>query len=612
MKKLFVLFLILLFAVLLSGCPEESEDSNKSDKNAADLNQLNDFNAVDKNVFDSNASDENSCTEDWECSEWSECINGKKSQECWDNNECGLANNLTEIRDCNENVPDLNAVDDLNISDLNIFDKNGNCIENWNCTEWSECINGWEKRSCAEQNNCSTTELSPRLYQHCGECIHEETADCITDGDCNGTQTCVGGEWQECVDTPGDDCFGECQGDYTRSCTTAQGCLGLQNCNSWNHTWGLCYDFQYDNCPGECILGQTRNCTTTDKCPGTQTCSYTSWNPCQDIPDDNCPKCIEAWYCYDWGSCVNGTQSRKCLAQTNCGTENEKPALTQSCNCAPFEITVFEIKEGNMYYSDDMGISHNIPLYSGNLSMRNQSSNSQIIDGKTIWYKINFSDANSDGNITFRKNSSTGPIIKEISYINEDYSNEIIFEGANGKTHKYVLMVNDMNSSTVNIWLFLKGGNSPNQQITTQYNKHILLYGTDTTEHVIPEHSFFLPHSPYLPAQLGGGTEYKFNEYFVAAFKIDEDGDSLYEITAYIDTGFRGGNVIVLPNNELDWYSCEVSCEKCTFDDKQGCLIEDPSLGHPTSPSLYTIYGSHIELNNHHLKITFPKNTECN
>ncbi len=42
--------------------------------------------------------------------------------------------------------------------------------------------------------------------------------------------------------------------------------------------------------------------------------------------------CQESWSCTAWSSCVNSIQARTCVDNNNCGTELNKPALTQSCS----------------------------------------------------------------------------------------------------------------------------------------------------------------------------------------------------------------------------------------------------------------------------------------
>ncbi|MFC2143701.1 DNRLRE domain-containing protein, partial [Candidatus Aenigmatarchaeota archaeon] len=48
-----------------------------------------------------------------------------------------------------------------------------------------------------------TFEIDASAGQGCSE---GQTIDCITSEDCDGTKTCAGGEWGECIDIPGDGC----------------------------------------------------------------------------------------------------------------------------------------------------------------------------------------------------------------------------------------------------------------------------------------------------------------------------------------------------------------------------------------------------------------------
>jgi PGF-pre-PGF domain-containing protein len=41
--------------------------------------------------------------------------------------------------------------------------------------------------------------------------------------------------------------------------------------------------------------------------------------------------CQESWTCGDWSSCVNNLQTRTCTDENACGTTNDKPATSQSC-----------------------------------------------------------------------------------------------------------------------------------------------------------------------------------------------------------------------------------------------------------------------------------------
>ncbi|MEM5844448.1 MAG: hypothetical protein QW841_04370, partial [Candidatus Aenigmatarchaeota archaeon] len=41
------------------------------------------------------------------------------------------------------------------------------CQERWVCSEWSECINGIQTRTCVDQNNCGTNNNQPFTSQPC-------------------------------------------------------------------------------------------------------------------------------------------------------------------------------------------------------------------------------------------------------------------------------------------------------------------------------------------------------------------------------------------------------------------------------------------------------------
>ncbi len=48
------------------------------------------------------------------------------------------------------------------------------CVESWSCTDWSECVNQIQKRTCTDSNECGTTANKPAISQACG--LEEEVA----------------------------------------------------------------------------------------------------------------------------------------------------------------------------------------------------------------------------------------------------------------------------------------------------------------------------------------------------------------------------------------------------------------------------------------------------
>jgi len=85
------------------------------------------------------------CTEDWNCTEWSGCVNETQTRVCTDLNDCGTEEDKPEGSQSCEIV----------------------CVENWNCTEWSGCVNETQTRVCTDLNDCGTEEDKPEGSQSC-------------------------------------------------------------------------------------------------------------------------------------------------------------------------------------------------------------------------------------------------------------------------------------------------------------------------------------------------------------------------------------------------------------------------------------------------------------
>jgi len=60
---------------------------------------------------------------------------------------------------------------------------NPNCKEEWSCSEWYNCANGVQGRSCVDINKCGTEDNKPEMSRPCGAC--EEKWQC--------------GDWTPCV-----------------------------------------------------------------------------------------------------------------------------------------------------------------------------------------------------------------------------------------------------------------------------------------------------------------------------------------------------------------------------------------------------------------------------
>ena len=161
-----------------------------------------------------------SCEEDWECGNWSECIDGEKERQCTDLNSCGteeekpkeietceisienneedtknqteetnqeLNQNLTELSTqeiTQEQIP-TNEEETKSNEELN---KN-ECLPSWKCGDWQSCLNGTQKRICIDKNNCNSQENKPETFRECnetGNCYDHIKNQDETNVDCGG------------------------------------------------------------------------------------------------------------------------------------------------------------------------------------------------------------------------------------------------------------------------------------------------------------------------------------------------------------------------------------------------------------------------------------------
>jgi hypothetical protein len=88
-------------------------------------------------------------------------------------------------------------------------------------------------------------------------------------------------------------------------------CDGTWTCGNW----GTCVD-----------SNQTRECTSTDSLNCTSPI-----NEIQSCTVEN-TSCVENWTCSEWNTCANDSQTRTCTDSASCGTTEDKPEESQSCN----------------------------------------------------------------------------------------------------------------------------------------------------------------------------------------------------------------------------------------------------------------------------------------
>lgn len=112
---------------------------------------------------------------------------------------------------------------------------------------------------------------------------------------------------------------------------------------------GFCDTFENcHTCPedcGECPEGEGDG-TGVDDITSDPTLGLPEEPPLRPEPETQYPEeeCIESWTCSDWGPCQpEGIQTRTCIDENDCGTEDDKPETERECEYQePENITITE------------------------------------------------------------------------------------------------------------------------------------------------------------------------------------------------------------------------------------------------------------------------------
>jgi len=294
-----------------------------------------------------------SCTENWQCTSWSSCSNGQQTKICTDYNFCGTTNNKpATTQSCTSNSNNTNntntcqatcitqtdgiyAIDcdgdttkcsanqtceqtfdtDYNYSSGYVQtvqtltgarctysstnnNNNNTCTPDWDCGDWSACVNSQQTRTCTDSNDCGTTTGKPVTTQSC----------CNTNWSCGTWSACANkNQIRTCSD------LNNC-GTTTGKPATSQSCCAPDwHCSSWS------------TCSSN--GNQTRTCSDSNSC-GT-----IAGKP---ITSQSCV-CVERWQCGAWSICTGGWQNRMCWDNNNCITQKDKPSIRQECTstCSP-------------------------------------------------------------------------------------------------------------------------------------------------------------------------------------------------------------------------------------------------------------------------------------
>ncbi|GEM_PF-5518796 len=184
-----------------------------------------------------------------------------------------------------------------------------NCTENWECENWSECINGSRSRTCYDKNGCGTENNRPVSYESCtaqnnpaGEqtCSEKGGKTCGSGTTCNGS-TVTSSDTNNC-------CLGNCPDQQTQGQTCVQ--KGGTICQS-GYSCSISTVSASDT--NSCCLGTCAQATTQQTCvqKGGQICSSgTTCSETMETASDTNECCL--------GECGN----YECYSDSNCDDQN--------------------------------------------------------------------------------------------------------------------------------------------------------------------------------------------------------------------------------------------------------------------------------------------------
>ncbi len=136
-------------------------------------------------------------------------------------------------------------------ADLYIQKISEECVEEWDCTDWGDCIEGNQTRVCTDLTKCGTQKNKPAERQECEvivSCEEQNGSICTENQLCNGEIT---------NSTDGDCCVGECEDIEPTNCGSSISCFmdNAENCtiasltfesDVGNETWDETVEYYFE------------------------------------------------------------------------------------------------------------------------------------------------------------------------------------------------------------------------------------------------------------------------------------------------------------------------------------------------------------------------------
>ena len=175
------------------------------------------------------------------------------------------------------------------------------CTEDWSCTEWTDCVNETQTRTCNDLNNCGTEKDKPEEEQYCEILELENGSSTLEKNEsivftcseqngtiCNQTEICNGTIIN--ASDSGKCCIGGCE--INLSLENQDECLIDEDCDDEDpSTEDIC-----NGTPKKCLHNTITECITGDDyCP--INCDYSTDEDCE-LTDPIKIECGENIWCY--------------------------------------------------------------------------------------------------------------------------------------------------------------------------------------------------------------------------------------------------------------------------------------------------------------------------
>lgn len=232
--------------------------------------------------------DDNDLPEDWEgdrtATPWGCPVDCGYSERVCDDGFVSMCENLFIEDECQNCEPDCTG------------HEIPQCGEQWVCSEWGECADGKQSRTCSDMKKCGTEKGKPDETRECFSCgitcgkcqeLNAESCYCYEIVPCDGNGICEVGEYgksEDCMDCGDDD---PCTSDY------------------YNYSTGTCHYEPVCPCCGNGICEEGEDCL--DDCGFNETCESVNvtineimYNPSTFQCNDNDCEWIEL---YNGGGC---------------------------------------------------------------------------------------------------------------------------------------------------------------------------------------------------------------------------------------------------------------------------------------------------------------------